>query len=54
MFSEAGGPPLMKRHPVRQRYRMLELQRAGMTARSEISSAAGELAIPCTPSAMAS
>jgi hypothetical protein len=30
MFSEAGGLPLMKRHPVRQRYRMVELQRAGM------------------------
>jgi hypothetical protein len=44
----------MKRHPVRQHYRMVELQRAGMTARREISSAAGELAMPCTPSAMAS
>ena len=27
LFSETGGLPLMKRHPVRQRYRMLELQR---------------------------
>jgi hypothetical protein len=37
MFSEAGGQPLMKRHPVRQRYRMVGLQRAGITARREIS-----------------
>ena len=27
LFSESGGLPLGKRHPVRQRYRMLELQR---------------------------
>lgn len=27
LFSETGGQPLIKRHPVRQRYRMLELQR---------------------------
>ena len=27
LFSETGGLPLMKRHPVRQRYRMVELQR---------------------------
>jgi 2-hydroxychromene-2-carboxylate isomerase len=27
LFSETGGLPLMKRHPVRQRYRMAELQR---------------------------
>jgi 2-hydroxychromene-2-carboxylate isomerase len=27
LFSETGGLPLMKRHPVRQRYRMFELQR---------------------------
>jgi 2-hydroxychromene-2-carboxylate isomerase len=27
LFSETGGLPLTKRHPVRQRYRMLELQR---------------------------
>jgi len=27
LFSETGGLPLMKRHPVRQRYRMIELQR---------------------------
>src|SRR3979411_729953 len=27
LFSQTGGLPLMKRHPVRQRYRMLELQR---------------------------
>ena len=27
LFSETGGLPLVKRHPVRQRYRMLELQR---------------------------
>src|SRR5882724_6598050 len=27
LFSETGGQPLMKRHPVRQRYRMIELQR---------------------------
>ena len=27
LFSETGGLPLMKRHPVRQRYRMMELQR---------------------------
>src|ERR1700704_3862252 len=27
LFSETGGVPLMKRHPVRQRYRMVELQR---------------------------
>jgi 2-hydroxychromene-2-carboxylate isomerase len=27
LFSESGGLPLAKRHPVRQRYRMLELQR---------------------------
>jgi 2-hydroxychromene-2-carboxylate isomerase len=27
LFSETGGLPLIKRHPVRQRYRMLELQR---------------------------
>ncbi len=27
LFSEAGGLPLIKRHPVRQRYRMVELQR---------------------------
>ena len=27
LFSETGGLPLGKRHPVRQRYRMLELQR---------------------------
>jgi 2-hydroxychromene-2-carboxylate isomerase len=27
LFSETGGLPLAKRHPVRQRYRMLELQR---------------------------
>ena len=27
LFSESGGLPLVKRHPVRQRYRMLELQR---------------------------
>ncbi len=27
LFSESGGLPLMKRHPVRQRYRMVELQR---------------------------
>jgi 2-hydroxychromene-2-carboxylate isomerase len=27
LFSETGGLPLPKRHPVRQRYRMLELQR---------------------------
>lgn len=27
LFSETGGLPLLKRHPVRQRYRMLELQR---------------------------
>src|SRR3954468_3394666 len=27
LFSETGGRPLMKRHPVRQRYRMVELQR---------------------------
>jgi 2-hydroxychromene-2-carboxylate isomerase len=25
LFSETGGLPLMKRHPVRQRYRMVEL-----------------------------
>src|ERR1700704_1500909 len=29
LFSQTGGLPLMKRHPVRQRYRMLELQRRG-------------------------
>src|SRR3954463_2174447 len=29
LFSETGGLPLMKRHPVRQRYRMGELQRWG-------------------------
>ncbi len=27
LFSETGGLPLLKRHPVRQRYRMIELQR---------------------------
>jgi 2-hydroxychromene-2-carboxylate isomerase len=27
LFSETGGLPLMKRHPVRQRYRLIELQR---------------------------
>lgn len=27
LFSDTGGLPLMKRHPVRQRYRMVELQR---------------------------
>src|SRR5258707_6747128 len=27
LFSETGGLPLMKRHPVRQRYRLVELQR---------------------------
>jgi 2-hydroxychromene-2-carboxylate isomerase len=27
LFSETGGLPLVKRHPVRQRYRMFELQR---------------------------
>jgi 2-hydroxychromene-2-carboxylate isomerase len=27
LFSETGGLPLMRRHPVRQRYRMVELQR---------------------------
>jgi 2-hydroxychromene-2-carboxylate isomerase len=27
LFSETGGLPLPKRHPVRQRYRMVELQR---------------------------
>jgi 2-hydroxychromene-2-carboxylate isomerase len=27
LFSETGGLPVFKRHPVRQRYRMLELQR---------------------------
>ena len=27
LFSETGGLPLVKRHPMRQRYRMLELQR---------------------------
>src|SRR5579872_4010982 len=27
LFSETGGLPLVKRHPVRQRYRALELQR---------------------------
>jgi 2-hydroxychromene-2-carboxylate isomerase len=27
LFSESGGLPLLKRHPVRQRYRMVELQR---------------------------
>src|SRR3954453_18287002 len=27
LFSQTGGLPLMKRHPVRQRYRLLELQR---------------------------
>src|SRR3954468_2953391 len=27
LFSETGGLPLMKRHPVRQRYRMVEFQR---------------------------
>ena len=27
LFSETGGLPLTKRHPVRQRYRMVELQR---------------------------
>ena len=27
VFSETGGLPLPKRHPVRQRYRMFELQR---------------------------
>src|SRR5882757_10852493 len=27
LFSETGGLPLSKRHPVRQRYRLLELQR---------------------------
>ena len=27
LFSETGGLPLMKRHPARQRYRMVELQR---------------------------
>src|ERR1700704_6299629 len=27
LFSETDGLPLMKRHPVRQRYRMVELQR---------------------------
>ena len=27
VFAETGGLPLMKRHPVRQRYRMVELQR---------------------------
>jgi len=27
LFSETGGLPLVKRHPVRQRYRMVELQR---------------------------
>ena len=26
LFSETGGLPLMKRHPVRQPYRMVELQ----------------------------
>src|SRR6476661_855700 len=27
LFSETGGLPLLRRHPVRQRYRMVELQR---------------------------
>jgi 2-hydroxychromene-2-carboxylate isomerase len=27
LFSQTGGLPLLKRHPVRQRYRMVELQR---------------------------
>lgn len=27
LFSETGGLPLAQRHPVRQRYRMIELQR---------------------------
>src|SRR5258707_14280501 len=27
LFSETGGLPLLKRHPVRQRYRLVELQR---------------------------
>jgi 2-hydroxychromene-2-carboxylate isomerase len=27
LFSQTGGLPLVKRHPVRRRYRMLELQR---------------------------
>jgi 2-hydroxychromene-2-carboxylate isomerase len=29
LFSETGGLPLLKRHPVRQRYRMVELMRWG-------------------------
>jgi len=27
LFSQTGGLPLAKRHPARQRYRMMELQR---------------------------
>src|ERR1700691_1506685 len=27
LFSETGGLPLLKRHPVRQRYRLVEMQR---------------------------
>jgi 2-hydroxychromene-2-carboxylate isomerase len=46
LFSETGGLPLMKRHPVWQRYRMVELPLARQ-ARAEIPSAAGELAVQC-------
>src|ERR1035437_6853018 len=55
LFSETGGLPLMKRHPVRQRYRMVEVQRwrdkrglkfhlqgAARPARNEFASGAGE------------
>lgn len=38
VFSETGGLPLAKRHPARQRYRMMELQRWARQARSEVQS----------------
>ena len=45
LFSETGGLPLVKRHPVRQRYRMLELQRWRDKRGLEFPSAAGALAV---------
>ena len=47
LFSETGGLPLIKRHPVRQRYRMVEFQRWRDKRGLQFPASAGQLAVQC-------
>ncbi len=49
LFSETGGLPLLKRHPVRQRYRFVELQRWRDKRGLNFHLQPAKLAVQCPP-----